>query len=56
MIFTIWNKTFLIRNDKGKAILIPDLGDGLCWSSIAFSKKRFLSDTLFGVLAIAGGD
>lgn len=34
---------------------IPDFA-GLLWSSIAFSKKRFRSDTDFGTLAEAGGD
>lgn len=34
---------------------IPDLA-GLLWSSIAFSKNRFRSDTDFGTLAEAGGD
>jgi hypothetical protein len=34
---------------------LPVFGVGLCMSSITFSKNRFLSDTVFGVFADAGG-
>lgn len=34
---------------------LPDLGAGFCWSSMACSKKRFLSETVLGVRADGGG-
>lgn len=45
-----------MEDDIGIEILVlPVLGVGFCWSSIACSKNRFLSDTVFGVLADGGG-
>lgn len=35
---------------------LPDFGDGFWWSSMAFSKNRFRSDTDFGTLAGVVGD
>lgn len=41
---------FLRKNQS-----LPDLGGGFCWSSMACSKKRFLSETVLGVRADGGG-
>ena len=45
-----------MEKKKSEFVGLPDFGAGLLWSSIAFSKNRFRSDTDFGTLAEAGGD